>query len=195
MCISLLISFPNDALAQWVTEFSLQHLNYSEGGIFPLFSNQLHLEALSTSVGYQIPLNQKFTLIPEIQYSLGYQDDVIPYKEKVILPDGESREFESGKVTLSLTSYYSLNFKVIYHISDHYFVFVQPQITTLELQGKLALNSGEKLNSHYRERQLQYGIGMGYRFNPQLSVNCSYSKIHGDIIDLSNTMIGFRYNF
>ena len=177
-------SVSGSCLANWVGDVSYIDLGISKSDANA--SKDLNFGLLSTAVGFEIPVNENFSIIPEVQYAFSVKDDDDNFTDDA---------YGNAKLDLKLDQFYGFNVRAQFNFTPELYAYVQPQYTRYEIKGTINFENGAVAKDHYKETRFGYGGGVGYQFTPQLSANLGYLKINGHYYDLDGWKLGMRYKF
>ena len=182
---AVIASVSGSCLANWVGDLSYIDLGISKNDATEA-SKDLDFGLISTAVGFEVPINENFSVIPEVQYAFSVKDD-----DYTFMDDATGKGKSEGK----LDQFYGFNVRAQFNFTPEFYAYVQPQYTRYEFKGTAHNGDGSIDKSHYKETRFGYGGGVGYQFTPQLAANLGYLKIDGDYFDLDGWQLGMRYKF
>ncbi len=172
-------------LANWTGDLSYINLGISKNDATDA-NKDLNFGLISTSVGFEIPVNENFSVIPEVQYAFNVKDDDYTFTDD---------ETGNGKSEAKINQLYGFNLRAQFNFTPEFYAYVQPQYTRYYLKGTTYYGDGGTDKVQYKETRFGYGAGVGYQFNPRLAANLGYLKIDGDYFDLDGWKLGMRYKF
>ena len=162
------ISF--SSIAHW--DAGIKYLNIKNDGDGPKVS----LNAVEGSIGFHYDLAPTFSLIPELRYAVGVNNDTVNLVETDI-------EF-------NLERYLAASIRAQYEFKNQFYVFVQPTYANIKTEGKVK-NQNSTIEADSEDWNWGGGVGLGYRLSKSVSADFSYEWIdEADVITL-----GLRFDF
>ena len=184
---AIIASVSGSCLANWVDDLSYINIKTSGKSNHSYTKSEPNLGLISASVGFQVPINENFSVIPEVQYAYNVSD-----KDNLAAANSAG---SAGKIKQELNRFYGFNIKAQYNFTPEFYAYVQPQYIRYKIEESGSFADGSTVNSTHSETNLGYGGGAGYQFNPNLAANVGYTKVDGDYYDLGGWQLGIRYNF
>jgi hypothetical protein len=136
------------------------HLNSSIGSS--------DFDAIGLSAAYKFSLNDKWSLVPELRYIEGYDEDYI----KV-----------DALTTVAL--------KLEYQLTANSYAYVAPSYADIEITPEVSIANGQQIGFSTSEKEFGAIVGVGYQLNPQTAIELSYEDY--DLFDGIN--VALRYSF
>ena len=170
MLTTLLMGFSYTAFANWVGGFSYHHFMEEGDGI------SLNLGAVSGSLGYKVPMENNFYMIPEVRVGFGVRDDVISVL---------GNDIEAG-----IDGFFVVSLKGQREFDNNLYVFIAPSYGNVDVTASAFVN-GQSFSGNEDTWVFGIGSGVGYRFNQNMSAELSYETFDGtDVLSA-----GLKMNF
>ncbi len=192
---AVIASISGSCLANWVGDVSYMQIqdksahNSKDLKDEGISAKTFDYNAIAASVGYEVPINENFTITPEVQYGRGLGDDSQKAVQNVLGGDPIP-----VKLTSELKQFYGFNVRAQYNFNPQFYAYVQPQYTRIEREASM-FNQASKIKDkgEWKDTKFGYGAGVGYMITPKLAADLGYIKINS--LDNNILKLGMRYKF
>ena len=153
--------------------FGVDFLNYSE----EVDNLDLDITLLRGTLGYKYSFNKNLSILPEVFFGSGIDDDTV----RVFGVDIENE----------IDSFYGFSFKAMYEFDEGLYGYVGPTYAKLDATASTNVGNSVRLTSSGSDSDWGFLGGLGYNFNEKWGAEFTYSDF-GD--DVTVAGVGLRFN-
>ena len=158
MLAMLLMGFSYTAFANWVGGFSYHHFMEEDNGV------SIDVAAVVGSLGYKVPMENNFYMIPEVRVGFGVREDVV--------------SLSGNDIEVGLDGLFIVSLKAQREFDNNLYVFVAPSYGNVDVTASAYLN-GQNFSGNDNTWVFGIGSGLGYRFSENMSAELSYESFEG----------------